>query len=280
VADRLVLAKIRDVVGGEKKVLSAGGAPLSKDIEEFFFAAGLLICQGYGLTETTAMLTCNYPGEFRFGTVGTAVRGTEIRIADTGEIQVRGGSVMKGYFGRPEDTAAAFDDGWFRTGDVGTVDRDGFVRVTDRIKDIIITAQGKNVAPQHIEGVLGGDPYIEQVVVIGDRRSYLTALVTPSFELLERYADEHGISYASHDELVARPEVRRLFDERIAEASRELAGYEQVKRYTLMSKEFTQEGGQLTPTLKLKRRVIEKELSEVIDAMYTATTSTAGSNGG
>ncbi len=269
-ADQLVLSKIRSVVGGDKKVLSAGGAPLSKDIEEFFFAAGLFVCQGYGLTETTAMVTCNYPGEFRFGTVGTPVLGTEVRIADGGEIQVRGGSVMKGYHGHPEATAEAFDDGWFKTGDVGTIDAAGFVTVTDRIKDIIITSQGKNVAPQHIEGVLGGDPYVEQVVVIGDRRSYLSALIAPAFPVLERYAVEHGLGFSSRSDLVALPEVRALYERRIAEASTELAGYEQVKRFTLMAKEFTQEEGQLTPTLKLKRQVVEQEFADVIDAMYDA----------
>jgi len=268
VADRLVLWKIRDVVGGEKKVFSAGGAPLSEDIEEFFFAAGLLICQGYGLTETTAMLTCNYPGAFRFGTVGTPVLGTDLRIGAGGEIQVRGGNVMTGYYGKPEETAAAFEEGWFRTGDVGTVDSDGFVRVTDRIKDIIITSQGKNVAPQHIESLLGADPYIEQVVVIGDRRKYLSALVEPAFPMLERYAEENGIGWTSRAELVARPQVRAFYDQRIAQLSQELANYERVQRFTLVSTEFTQESGELTPTLKLKRKVVEESFADVIDTMY------------
>jgi long-chain acyl-CoA synthetase len=216
------------------------------------------------------MVTCNYPGEFRFGTVGTPVLGTEVRIADGGEIQVRGGSVMKGYHGHPEATAEAFDDGWFKTGDVGTIDAAGFVTVTDRIKDIIITSQGKNVAPQHVEGVLGSDPYVEQVVVIGDRRNYLSALIAPAFPVLERYAVEHGLEFSSRSDLVALPEVRALYERRIAEASTELAGYEQVKRFTLMAKEFTQEEGQLTPTLKLERQVVEQEFADVIDAMYDA----------
>jgi len=269
VADRLVLSKVRDAVGGEKKVFSAGGAPLSQDIEEFFFAAGLFIAQGYGLTETAAMLTCNYPGAFRFGSVGTPVRGTEFRVAEDGELQVRGGNIMTGYFGRPDDTAAAFVDGWFRTGDIGSVDDDGFVHVTDRLKDILITAQGKNVAPQHVEGVLGSDPYIEQVAVFGDRRPYLTALIEPAFPLVERYADEHGLSYSSPAELVALPEVRDLFDARLAQASRALAGYEQVKRYHLVPAPFSQESDELTPTLKLKRRVLEHEYADVLDGLYS-----------
>ena len=271
VADRLVLSKVRDVVGGNKKVLAAGGAPLRKDIEEFFFAAGLLICQGYGLTETTAMLTCNYPRAFRFGSVGTPVLGTELRIAPTGEIQVRGGNVMTGYFGKPEETAAAFEDGWFKTGDVGRIDADGFVFVTDRIKDLIITSQGKNVAPQPLEALLSSDPYIEQVVIVGDRRKYLSALIEPAFPILERYAAEAEIAYDSRAELVALPEIRALYDSRLIELSRELAGFERVKRFTLMPAEFTQESGELTPTMKLKRRVIEQKFAAEIDAMYDDT---------
>jgi len=271
VADRLVLAKVRDVVGGEKKVFAAGGAPLSKDIEEFFFATGILICQGYGLTETAALVTCNYPGGFKFGTVGKPVLGTDLRIAADGEIQVRGGNIMSGYYGRPDDTAAAFEDGWFKTGDQGMVDADGFVVITDRLKDIIITSQGKNIAPQHVESALGSDPYIEQLIVIGDRRAYLSALIEPDFAMLERYADEHGIPQTSRADLVVQPQIRALFDSRIAELSRELANYERVKRYTLVPREFTRENGELTPTLKLKRRVIEQEYADVIEAMYGAT---------
>ena len=268
VADRLVLGKVREAVGGRKKVFSAGGAPLSQEIEEFFFACGLFIAQGYGLTETAAMLTCNYPGAFRFGSVGTPVRGTEFRVAEDGELQVRGGNVMTGYFGRPEDTAAVFVDGWFRTGDIGSVDDDGFVHVTDRLKDILITAQGKNVAPQHVEGVIGSDPYVEQVAVFGDRRPFLTALIEPAFPLVERYADEQGLAYTSSAELVALPEVRALFDARLAAVSHELAGYEQVKRYHLVPAPFSQESDELTPTLKLKRRVLEREYADVLDQLY------------
>ena len=267
-ADRLALAKVRDVVGGEKRVFAAGGAPLNKDIEEFFFAAGILILQGYGLTETTALATCNHPASFRFGTVGKPVLGTDIRIADGGEIQIRGGNVMIGYHGKPEDTAAAFEDGWFKTGDQGAFDADGFLLITDRIKDIIITSQGKNVSPQRIESLLATDPFIEQLIVIGDRRTYLSALIEPVFPILERHAQEHGIPYTSRAELVAHPLVAALYESRIHDLSQELANYEQVKRYTLVDKEFTQERGQLTPSLKLKRKVIEIEYAAIIDAMY------------
>ncbi|MCL4809666.1 MAG: long-chain fatty acid--CoA ligase, partial [Thermoanaerobaculia bacterium] len=187
-ADRLVLSKVREAVGGDKKFFSAGGAPLSKEIEEFFLSVGLLVCQGYGLTETSPMVTCNAPGAFRFGTVGRPIPGCEVRIGDAGEVQVRGDNVMKGYWGKPAETAAVFEDGWFKTGDVGVLEPDGFLRITDRIKDLIITSQGKNVAPQRVEGMLAGHPLLEQVVVLGDRRTFLSALVVPNFPALEERA--------------------------------------------------------------------------------------------
>ena len=267
-ADALVLSKIRDVVGGEKNFFSSGGAPLSKEVEEFFFAAGLLICQGYGLTETAPMLTCNAPGAFKFGTVGRPILGCEIRIAESGEILARGGNVMKGYYRKPAETAAAFEDGWFKTGDVGEIDEEGFLHVTDRIKDLIITSTGKNVAPQHVEATFGSDPYVEHVAVVGDRRSYLSALVVPSFPVLEQHAREHHIPFASREELVARQEVVALYARHVEEAGKSLASHEQVKRFTLLPVEFTQDGGELTPTLKVRRRFVERKYRAVIDAMY------------
>ena len=269
VADALVLSRIRDVVGGPKNFFSCGGAPLSKDVEEFFFAAGLLICQGYGLTETAPMLTCNAPGAFKFGTVGRPVLDCEIRIARNGEILARGGNVMKGYHGKPAETAEAFEDGWFKTGDVGEFDEDGFLRITDRLKDLIITSQGKNVAPQHIEATFGSDPYFENVAVLGDRRSYVSALVVPSFPVLEQHARENGIPFASREDLVTRPEIRAFYEGRIQAVNEHLARYEQIKRFTLMPREFTQDGGELTPTLKIRRRFVEQKYRAVIDAMYS-----------
>ena len=270
VADALVLSRIRDVVGGEKNFFSCGGAPLSKDVEEFFFAAGLLICQGYGLTETSPMLTCNAPGAFKFGTVGRPIRDVELRIAESGEILARGGNVMKGYHNKPAETAAAFEDGWFKTGDVGALDEDGFLRITDRIKDLIITSQGKNVAPQHIESMFGSDPYVEQVAVLGDKRNYLSALVVPAFPALEQHARENGIPFASREELVTQPEIVAFYQQRIQAVCEGLPGYEKIKRFTLMPREFTQDGGELTPTLKVKRRFVEQKYRTVIDAMYAA----------
>jgi long-chain acyl-CoA synthetase len=275
VADALVLSKIRDVVGGKKNFFSCGGAPLSQDVEEFFFAAGLLICQGYGLTETSPMLTCNAPGAFKFGTVGRPILDVEIRIAENGEILARGGNVMKGYYKKPAETAETFEDGWLKTGDVGEIDEDGFLHITDRIKDIIITSQGKNTAPQHIEAMFGTDPYVEQVAILGDKRNYVSALVVPSFPALEQHARENGIPFASREELVSRPEIVAFYEERILGVNQHLAGYEQIKRFTLMPREFTQDGGELTPTLKVKRRFVEQKYRAIIDAMYAGTSTTA-----
>ena len=267
-ADRLVLSKIREAVGGDKKFFSAGGAPLSKEIEEFFLSVGLLVCQGYGLTETSPMVTCNSPGAFRFGTVGRPILGCEVRIGDAGEVQVRGDNVMKGYWGKPAETAAVFEDGWFRTGDVGVLEPDGYLRITDRIKDLIITSQGKNVAPQRVEGMLAGHPLLEQVVVVGDRRSFLSALIVPNFPALEERARKDGIPFATREELVKRPEVVALYEQILRERSGELAGYEQIKRFQLLPRELSQEAGEVTPTLKVRRRVVEQRFREEIDALY------------
>ncbi len=229
---------------------------------------GLLVCQGYGLTETSPMVTCNAPGAFRFGTVGRPIPGCEVRIGDAGEVQVRGDNVMKGYWGKPAETAAAFEDGWFKTGDVGVLDPDGYLRITDRIKDLIITSQGKNVAPQRVEGMLAGHPLLEQVVVIGDRRNFLSALIVPAFPALEERAKRDGIPFTSREELVKHPEVVAIYEHILHERSRELAGYEQIKRFTLLPRELTQDAGEVTPTLKVRRRVVEQRYREVIDSMY------------
>ena len=194
-ADRLVLRKIRDIVGGPKNFFSAGGATLSSEIEEFFFAAGLLICQGYGLTETSPMPTCNRPGDFRFGTVGKTIPGCELRIAPDGKILARGPNVMRGYYRKPRETAETIEDGWLKTGDIGEID-DGFVRITDCKKDLIITS-GKNIAPSRIESVIGKDYYIDQVAAVGEGRHYLSALVVPHFEALEEWARERNLTYES-----------------------------------------------------------------------------------
>jgi long-chain acyl-CoA synthetase len=267
-ADRLVLRKIRDIVGGDKNFFSAGGAPLAKEIEAFFLDVGLLICQGYGLTETAPMITCNTPRHFKFGTVGRPVPGCRVRIGADDEVQVEGPNVMLGYYNNPEATAAAFDDGWFRTGDVGRIDHDGFLVITDRIKDLIITSGGKNIAPQHIETAVGKDHYIEQIATIGDRRKYVSALIVPSFDAVESLAREKGIAFRSREELVKSPDIIRFFRERIDQQSGELAGFETIKAFTLLPREFSQEEGEVTPTQKIRRKVIARQFAAEIDAMY------------
>jgi long-chain acyl-CoA synthetase len=268
VADALVLSHIRAAVGGPKNFFSAGGAPLSREIEEFFFAAGLLVCQGYGLTETAPVISCNSPGAFKFGTVGRPLKGCEVKIGACGEILVRGENVMKGYYKKPQETQAAFVDGWFKTGDVGVMDADGFLRVTDRLKDLIITAQGKNIAPQHIETVVGKDYYIEQIAIVGEKRKYISALIVPAFEALEHYAEAHRIRFCTREELIQRPEIIEFYRKRIEAASSELTHYEKIIRFALLPAEFTQAEGHLTPTLKVKRSLIAEKYKELIDAMY------------
>jgi len=266
--DKLVLSKIREVVGGPKNFFSAGGAPLEQSIEEFFFSCGLLICQGYGLTETSPMISYNTPGCFKFGTVGKPVPDCNVRIAGNGEVQVKGPQVMKGYYNQPEKTAEVMDNGWFKTGDVGEFDADGFLKITDRIKDLIITSGGKNIAPQHIETLIGKDFFIEQILAIGDRRKFISALVVPSFEALETWAQKKQIPYTSMEDLVKHPDVIAFFQKRITYHSKPLAQYETIKKFRLLSNAFTVETGEITPTLKMKRKNINEKYKEIIDSMY------------
>ncbi|NHZ71879.1 MAG: AMP-binding protein [Aquificales bacterium] len=268
IADKLVLSKVRDVVGGSKNFFSAGGAPLSQAIEEFFFGAGLLVCEGYGLTETSPMVTFNTPKAFKFGTVGKPIPDCQVKIAEDGEILVKSPSVTQGYYNKPEATAEAFRDGWFHTGDVGEFDDEGFLRITDRIKDLIITSGGKNIAPQKIETVYAKDIFIEQFIAIGDRRKFVSALVVPNFEVLEAYAQEQGIGYRNREELVENEDILAYYQQRINGRSAELAPYEQVKAFTLLPAPFAQETGELTPTQKIKRSVVAQKHAAQIDAMY------------
>jgi long-chain acyl-CoA synthetase len=268
VAHKLVLSKVQAVVGGSKNFFSAGGAPLAQAIEEFFFAAGLLVCEGYGLTETSPMVTFNTPKAFKFGTVGKLIPDCEVKIAEDGEILVKSPSVTQGYYNKPEATAEAFRDGWFHTGDVGRFDEDGFLLITDRIKDLIITSGGKNIAPQKIETVYAKDHFIEQFIAIGDRRKFISALVVPNFEPLEAYAKENGIVYRTREELVKDPAILALYQERINGRSQELAPYEQVKAFALLPAPFAQETGELTPTQKIKRKIVAGKYAAQIEALY------------
>jgi long-chain acyl-CoA synthetase len=269
VADRLVFSKIKQRVGGRMRLFVSGGAPLAREIAEFFGAAGLLVLEGYGLTETSPVITCNRPDDLKPGTVGKPIPGVEVNIAEDGEILTRGPHVMKGYFKKPEATAEVIDaDGWFHTGDVGIVDRDGFLVITDRKKDIIVTSGGKNIAPQPIENRLKTSKYIAEVVMIGNRRHFPAALVVPSFEHLEPWARARAIPFSSREELIARHEVLELYDRTIEELSRDLAQFERIKKVALLPKEFSIESGELTPKLSVRRRVVEQKYKDVIDRLY------------
>jgi long-chain acyl-CoA synthetase len=268
-AEALVLRKIQGAVGGRIRFFPCAGAPLSPRIEVFFHSAGITIAYGYGLTETTATVTCHEPFHFRPGTVGKPIAGVQIRIGEQGEIQVKGETVTRGYYKKPAATAEAFTaDGWFRTGDVGVIE-EGYLTITDRIKDMMKTSGGKYIAPQLIETLIGNDHYVDQVSVIGDLRPYVTALIVPAFLPLEEYARQKGIAFSSPEELIAQPQILEFYAQRIAENTGELAPHETVKRFRLIPRPFTQEAGEMTPTMKLRRRVIHEKYRGVIDDMYT-----------
>lgn len=270
-ADRLVLSKVRVAFGGRARLFPCAGAPLSPEIEEFFHAVGVFVCQGYGLTETTATVTCHDPSRFHVGTVGTPLPGIEVRISADGEVLVRARTLMKGYWNRPEETAAVFSDGWLRTGDAGEICEDGTLKITDRIKDLIKTAGGRYVAPQHVETTIGADPLVEQVAVIGEGRSYVTALVVPAFEALEGWARAAGISFAGREELVRDERVLDLLRRTIEERTKDLAPWEKVRKFALLTKEFSVEGGSMTPTQKVRRRAAAELYRDRIEAMYEGT---------
>jgi long-chain acyl-CoA synthetase len=268
-ADRLVFSKIKARTGGRLQLFISGGAPLAREIAEFFGAAGMLVCEGYGLSETSPVITCNRPGAVRPGTVGLPLEHVEVRIAEDGEILTRGPHVMKGYFKKPEATAEAIEkDGWFHTGDIGYVDKDGFLVITDRKKDIIVTSGGKNIAPQPIENRLKTHKFFTEVVMIGNKRNFASALVVPNFDALEGWAKAKGLAGLAREELVRRPEVVAYYQALVNEMTTDLAQFEKIKKVALLPREFTQDAGEITPTLKVKRRVVEERYKAVIDGMY------------
>jgi len=270
IADKLVFSKLQERMGGKLRFFVSGGAPLAKEIAEFFHAAGIHILEGYGLTETSPVLSCNRPDDFRFGSVGKPLDSVTIKInEDDGEILAKGPNVMQGYYNLPEETKQALDDeGWFHTGDVGEFDEDGYLKITDRLKDLIKTSGGKYVAPQHVEGLLIQNKYVEQINVIGDRRKYCTALIVPSFPILEEYAKENGIDFKDHKELVENPKIVKLLEGAVAEVNKGLPSYETIKQIRLLPEEFSQENNMLTPSMKIKRKVVNKVYGELIESMY------------
>ena len=269
VTDRLVFSKVREKLGGRLRFFISGGAPLSAAIAEFFYAAGIRILEGYGLTETSPVIAVNTLAETRLGTVGPVVPGVEVKIAGDGEILVRGPNVMKGYYRNEEATREAIRDGWFSTGDIGLLDGGGFLKITDRKKDLLKTSGGKMVAPQPIENLLKTDRFISQAVLIGDRRNFISALIVPDPALLESYARRKEISYKSVEELTRNPRVLDLFRRRVEAKMAGLPPFQTVKKFRLLPGELTQEAGELTPTLKLKRRVIEQKFAALIESMYS-----------
>jgi len=254
IAHRLVFAKVQQRLGGRLRLGISGAAPLGVDVMEFFNSLGMLVIEGYGLTETASSLSVNDPENYRFGTVGHVVDGCELRLEEDGEIVVRSDTIFKGYFKEPEATAAALtEDGWFRTGDVGELDEDGFLKITDRKKDLIITAGGKNISPQNLENALKASRFVSQALVVGDRRPYVTALIT---------LDPAEVGGSGRD-------PQELVQELVDEVNRDRVRVEQIKRFAILPRDFTQEAGELTPTLKLRRRVVHEHFGEQIDQLYT-----------
>jgi long-chain acyl-CoA synthetase len=267
-AHRLVFSKILAKTGGRVKFFVSGGAPLSKEIAEFFHAIGLVVLEGYGLTETSPVIACNTFNRLKFGTVGPPVPGVEVRIAEDGEILARGPNVMKGYYRKDADTAEAFAGGWFHTGDIGHLDEDGFLVITDRKKDLIVTAGGKNVAPQPIENMIKRSPYIATAVVIGSRRKFVSAIVVPDFEKLGGYARQQNIAFDTAADLARRREVVDFLQAEVDRCTPQLAPYEKVKKIIVLDREFDLEREELTPTLKVKRAKVEEKYKDLIDALY------------
>jgi long-chain acyl-CoA synthetase len=268
IANRLVFEKIRHGFGGRSRAYFSGGAPLGKDMAEWFCSVGIPIMEGYGLTETSPTLSVNRRGAFKIGSVGKVNDGLQLKIAEDGEILVKGPTVFQGYWEMPEETRNSFVDGWFKTGDIGELDSEGFLHITDRKKDLIKTSGGKFIAPQPIENALKSNVLIAQAAVIGDKRKYASVILSPHFPLLEDWAHANGVAFSSRQELVATPKVRELYKGIVEDLNKKLAHFETIKKIVIVPDEFTVASGEITPTLKLKRRVIETKYKQQIDELY------------
>ncbi|HKP87603.1 MAG TPA: long-chain fatty acid--CoA ligase [Blastocatellia bacterium] len=279
IADRLVFEKLRAAVGGRIRRMVSGGAALPAEIAQVFLGAGVPVLQGYGLTETSPVIAVNTLKRNLIGSVGKPLTGVEVKIAEDGEILTRGPHVFQGYFNKDEETALSFADEaasgherWFKTGDIGHFDKDGFLFITDRKKDLIKTSAGKYVAPQQIEGLINQSEYVEQTVIVGDKRKYVSALIVPDFERLRAWAREQGIAFDNKAELAGERRALDLIKGEVNRLTRELADYEKVKRIVLLPDEFTIDGGELTPTLKVRRRVVEQKYNDLIESLYSGGT--------
>jgi long-chain acyl-CoA synthetase len=270
IADRLIFSKLRKALGMDRiKTAISGGGPLSVSDAEFFLGMGVKIIEGFGLTETTPVTHVNRHRLIKPGTVGPPLKDTIVKIGDFGEILIKGPQVMKGYYKNEEATREAFtDDGFFRTGDIGEIDEDGYLKITGRMKDIIVTSGGKNISPQNIENSLLASPFIGQAAIIGDNRKYLSALIVPDFATLEKWAGEQGISFENRSELIENPEVTKLYEQEIETLMKDYARVEQIRKFRLLDREWSQDTGEMTPTMKLKRSIIQEKYGNEIEAMY------------
>jgi long-chain acyl-CoA synthetase len=269
IAAKLVFSKITAKTGGRVRFFVSGGAPLSRDIAEFFYAIGIVILEGYGLTETSPVLAVNTFEKIKFGTVGHPIPGVEIRIAPDGEILAKGPNIMKGYYKKEAETREILEGGWFHTGDIGHLDEEGFLVITDRKKDLIVTSGGKNIAPQPIENLLKTSPYISNVVVLGDRMRFVSALVVPDFDKLEAHAKANGIEFRDRAELVKDPRIVAFLKAEVDRSTPNLASYEQIKKIAVLNRDFEIERDEMTPTLKIRRKSVEVKYRELIESLYS-----------
>ena len=267
-ADKLVFNKLRAVTGGNLRFFISGGAALARELGVFFEAVGILVLEGYGLTESSPVITVNRENDYKFGSVGKPVPGVEVKIAKDGEILAHGPNIMRGYYKKKKETSEMIKDGWLHTGDIGVFDAEGFLIITDRKKSLFKTSGGKYIAPTPIENMFLGSKYIDQFIIIGDKRMFISALIVPDFEALKEYADANRIPYSSNEDLIQLKQIDEMMQKEFSEFQRKLAGYEKVRKFTLLNKPFTIEAGEMTPSLKLKRNVIEARYSDLIEDMY------------
>jgi long-chain acyl-CoA synthetase len=270
IAEKLVYQKLKARVGGRIRFFVSGGAALAKEFGEFFEALGIVIIEGYGLTETSPVISVNPVDDYRFGTVGKPIPGVEVKIAADGEILTRGPHIMKGYWNDRDATREVIErDGWFHTGDIGMLDSEGYLVITDRKKHLFVSSGGKNIAPQPIERLFLQNKYIDQFILIGDRRMFLSALIVPDFDMLKRYASSHGIGYHDESDLVGKEEIVRFMEKNIQEMQHDLSHFERVRKFTLLDKPLTIENGEITPSHKVRREIVEQRYSDAIEQMYS-----------
>jgi long-chain acyl-CoA synthetase len=264
-----VFHKLRERMGGSFRFIVSGGAALPRELGEFFEAIGIIIIEGYGLTECSPIITGNRLEDYKFGSVGKAVPGVELKIADDGEILARGPNVMLGYFNNKKATEEVIDKhGWLHTGDIGMMDDKGFLYITDRKKHLFVSSGGKNIAPQPIESLFAGNEFIDQFVLIGDKRMFLTALIVPDFNALKEYADSHGIAYKKNEDLTKNSEIHHMIEDMVQSAQKDLSNFEKVRRFVLLDAPFTIESGEMTPSMKIRRKAVEERYRDLIESMY------------